>query len=159
MDLIIVPFFALDVSFLDPKLTSDKKPYGPARYNQIVKECYLISKNCNTSYADLMTITPHERKLLLNLIAEEIKRSEEQMARAKAEREASLELGDLEEANLLLAEAEAADSEAKELEPIYNFKMEEIESLPKHFMSLVLISNLGRKQLEELAASVQVPPA
>ncbi|KAL6176270.1 hypothetical protein ACLB2K_052904 [Fragaria x ananassa] len=78
---------------------------------------------------------------------------------AKAEREAALELGDLEEANLLLAEAEAADSEAKELEPIYNFKMEEIESLPKHFMSLVLISNLGRKQLEELAASVQVPPA
>ncbi|KAL6183942.1 hypothetical protein ACLB2K_045352 [Fragaria x ananassa] len=78
---------------------------------------------------------------------------------AKAEREAALELGDLEEANLLLAEAEAADSEAKELEPIYNFKMEEIESLPKHFMSLVLISNLRRKQLEELAASVQVPPA
>lgn len=78
---------------------------------------------------------------------------------AKAEREAALELGDLEEANLLLAEAEAADSEAKELEPIYNFKLEEIDSLPKHFMSMELISNLGRKQLEELAASVQVSPA
>lgn len=78
---------------------------------------------------------------------------------AKAEREAALELGDLEEANLLLAEAEAADSEAKELEPIYNFKLEEVDSLPKHFMSMELISNLGRKQLEELAASVQVSPA
>ncbi|XP_050379053.1 uncharacterized protein LOC126796302 [Argentina anserina] len=78
---------------------------------------------------------------------------------AKAEREAALDLGDIEEANLLLAEAEAADSEAKELEPVYNFKLEEVESLPKHFMSVVLISTLGKKQLEELAASVQVSPA
>ena len=37
---------------------------------------------------------------------------------ATAERIAALELGDLEEANLLLAEAEAADSEAKKLQPI-----------------------------------------
>lgn len=74
---------------------------------------------------------------------------------AKAEREAALELGDLEEANLLLAEAEAADSEAKKLQPIYNLKLEEVESLPKHFISMELISNLGRKQLEDLAASVQ----
>ncbi|PQM37755.1 centrosome-associated protein CEP250 [Prunus yedoensis var. nudiflora] len=74
---------------------------------------------------------------------------------AKAEREAALELGDLEEANLLLAEAEAADSEAKKLQPIYNLKLEEVENLPKHFISMELISNLGRKQLEELAASVQ----
>lgn len=74
---------------------------------------------------------------------------------AKAEREAALELGNLEEANLLLAEAEAADSEANKLQPLYDLKVEEVERLPKQFISVELISNLGWKQLEELAALVQ----
>ncbi|KAF5455538.1 hypothetical protein F2P56_025102 [Juglans regia] len=73
---------------------------------------------------------------------------------ATAERAAALELGDLEEANLLLAEAETADSEAKKLQPIYNFKVEEFENLPSHFISMELVSKLGRKQLAELAAAV-----
>ena len=76
---------------------------------------------------------------------------------AKAERLAAVELGDLEEANLLLAEAEAAEVEAKNLEQSYNFKEEEFENLPKHFMSMELVSNLGGKQLAELAASVHLP--
>lgn len=70
---------------------------------------------------------------------------------------AAVELGDLEEANLLLAEAEAAEVEAKNLEQSYNFKEEEFENLPKHFMSMELVSNLGGKQLAELAASVHLP--
>lgn len=74
---------------------------------------------------------------------------------AKAEREAALELGNLEEANLLLGEAEAADSEANKLQPLYDLKVEEVERLPKQFISVELISNLGWKQLEELAALVQ----
>ncbi|KAM3759000.1 hypothetical protein ACB098_01G087700 [Castanea mollissima] len=78
---------------------------------------------------------------------------------ATAERNAALEFGDLEEANLLLAEAEAADSEAKKLQPIYNFKVEEFEKLPKHFISMELVSNLGRKQLAELAAAVSSSPS
>nr|XP_023899973.1 trichohyalin [Quercus suber]POE51234.1 hypothetical protein CFP56_14671 [Quercus suber] len=78
---------------------------------------------------------------------------------ATAERNAALEFGDLEEANLLLAEAEAADSEAKKLQPIYNFKVEEFENLPKHFISMELVSNLGRKQLAELAAVVSSSPS
>lgn len=78
---------------------------------------------------------------------------------ATADRNAALELGDLEEANLLLAEAEAADSEAKKLEPIYNFKVEEFANLPKHFLSLELVSNLGREQLAELAAAVSSSPS
>jgi hypothetical protein len=73
---------------------------------------------------------------------------------AAAERVAALELGDLEEADLLLAEAEAADSEAKKLQPVYNFKVEEFGNLPKHFISMELVSNLGRKQLAELATDV-----
>ncbi|XVF70161.1 hypothetical protein PTKIN_Ptkin11bG0139200 [Pterospermum kingtungense] len=71
---------------------------------------------------------------------------------ARAERSAALELGDLEEANLLLAEADAADSEAKELQPKYNLKEEEFEDLPKHFISLELVTNLGQKKLADLAA-------
>ncbi|XWS52090.1 hypothetical protein CRYUN_Cryun11dG0037500 [Craigia yunnanensis] len=71
---------------------------------------------------------------------------------ANAEGSAALELGDLEEANLLLAEANAADSEAKELQPKYNLKEEEFEDLPKHFISLELVTNLGQKKLADLAA-------
>ncbi|XP_022717146.1 ribosome-binding protein 1 [Durio zibethinus] len=71
---------------------------------------------------------------------------------AKAERLAALELGDLEGANLLLAEADSADSEAKELQPKFNLKEEEFEDLPKHFISLELLTNLGQKKLADLAA-------
>ncbi|KAK9269895.1 hypothetical protein L1049_025468 [Liquidambar formosana] len=75
---------------------------------------------------------------------------------ATAERSAALELSDVEEAKLLLAEAEAADSEAKKLQPIYNFREEEFANLPKHFISMELVSNLGGKQLAELAASIHL---
>ncbi|KAF2310834.1 hypothetical protein GH714_017533 [Hevea brasiliensis] len=73
---------------------------------------------------------------------------------ATAERFTALELGDTEEANLLLAEAEAAKTEAKKLQPIFNFNEEQFPNLPKHFLSTELVFNLGRKQLAELAASV-----
>ncbi|XP_057489945.1 uncharacterized protein LOC130775954 [Actinidia eriantha] len=72
---------------------------------------------------------------------------------AKAERSASLDLGDLEEADMLLAEAEAAESEARRIQPVYNFKEEEFVNLPKQYVSMELVSNLGGKQLAELAAS------
>ncbi|XP_050212916.1 uncharacterized protein LOC126664530 [Mercurialis annua] len=75
---------------------------------------------------------------------------------ARAESAAALELGDTEEAKLLFAEAEAANAEAKKLQPIYNFNEEDLPNLPKHFISVELISKLGRKQLVELAASVDV---
>ncbi|XWS10999.1 hypothetical protein CRYUN_Cryun38cG0046200 [Craigia yunnanensis] len=71
---------------------------------------------------------------------------------AKAERSAALELGDLEEANFLLTEADAADSEAKELQPKCNLKEEEFEDLPKHSISLELVTNLGQKKLADLPA-------
>ena len=71
--------FASQVNFLDPKLTNDGKPYGPFRYKEIVRECYLISKNCNTSYTDLMSITPIEKNYLLEFITEEFQKTEELM--------------------------------------------------------------------------------
>lgn len=72
---------------------------------------------------------------------------------AKAERSAALELGDLEEADILLAEAEAAESEARKIQPVYNFKEVEFANIPKQYISMELVSNLGGKQLAELAAS------
>ncbi|KAF9596192.1 hypothetical protein IFM89_007510 [Coptis chinensis] len=66
-------------------------------------------------------------------------------ATAMAEISAALELGDLEEANTLLAEAEAADSEAKQLQQAHDLKEEEFENTAKQFISIELIANLGRR--------------
>lgn len=77
---------------------------------------------------------------------------------ATAERSAALELGDLEEANLLLAEAEAAGQEAKKLEEA-NLKEEEFTNLPEHFISMELVTNFGRKQLAELVAAIHLSAA
>lgn len=78
---------------------------------------------------------------------------------AAAEREAALQFGDQDEANLLHVEAEAADAEAKEMQLLHNFKVEEFVNLPKHFISMELVANLGRKQLAELAATINISPA
>ena len=63
--------------------TKDGKPVGPELYKQLVKEAYVITKNTNTSYTDLMNITPTERKYILEFIKEELdqvhKAREEQM--------------------------------------------------------------------------------
>ena len=42
--------------------------FAPKRYKEIVRECYLISKNLNTSYSDTMKLTPLERSYLLQLL-------------------------------------------------------------------------------------------
>ena len=72
-------------SFLDQQTTKDGKPYGPIRFRQIVKELYILSKQLNSSYTDLLDITPTERDLLINFIIEENKKSEETMEKIKAE--------------------------------------------------------------------------
>ena len=64
---------------------SSGEPYGPVRFRQIIKECYLIAKNCNTSYTDLLNITPMEKNELINLIIDENKKSEEAMQKIKNE--------------------------------------------------------------------------
>lgn len=75
--------FASQVNFLDPKLSPSGEPYGPWRYKEIVKECYFISKNCNTSYVDLMNITPVERNYLLEFIQDEIRKTQEAVQQVK----------------------------------------------------------------------------
>lgn len=73
-------------------------------------------------------------------------------ATVSCERSAALELGDIEEANILLAEAEAADSEAKKLQSLYNISATEFRSVCERFIPMELVSSLDGKQLEELAA-------
>ena len=63
--------FGFNQIFLDPKLTEEGKPYGPERYRRIVQECYLISKNMNTSYTDVLKMTPIEREYLINFLLED----------------------------------------------------------------------------------------
>lgn len=78
--------FASQVNFLDPQLTNDGKPYGPYRYKEIIRECYYISKTINTSYNDLLKITPIERQYLLSFIVEDINKEKEMIEKAKKER-------------------------------------------------------------------------
>lgn len=71
--------FARTVNFLTPKLTNDGKPYGPIRFKQLVQECYLISKNINTSYNDVVQMTPTERQYILSFLAEEAHKVQQQL--------------------------------------------------------------------------------
>lgn len=76
--IIPLPFASLPNS-LDPQTTKDGTPYGPMRYKEIVKECYYISHNINTSYNEALKISPSERELLIKMIAEDIKKQKEQI--------------------------------------------------------------------------------
>lgn len=72
---------------MDPQYLSDGSPYGPARYKQIVVECYRISHRINTSYTDLMKVTPLERKYMLDMIDLEDKKQQEEMDKLKKKSE------------------------------------------------------------------------
>jgi hypothetical protein len=60
----------LDQSFLDPQTSNDGSPYGPKRFKEIVKECWFISDNLNTSYTDVLDLSFQERFYLIELINE-----------------------------------------------------------------------------------------
>lgn len=80
--------FASDVSFLNPLKTDDGKPYGPIRYEQIVKEAYVICKSCYCSYQDVLDMSVVEKNILLKLIQAEIEKAQERNEKLKAEVEA-----------------------------------------------------------------------
>lgn len=66
----LLHFFASGPSFLDPQLSNDGTPYGPKRYKEIVKECWYVSDNLNTSYTDVLDLSYQERIYLINCINE-----------------------------------------------------------------------------------------
>ena len=84
-----MPPFASHLNFLDQQLTEDGRPYGPTRYKQIVKECYVLTRKLHTSYTDLLKISPTERQYLIEFLQEEIKAQNDMIKKAKAEREKS----------------------------------------------------------------------
>lgn len=62
-----------------PQLTSDGKPYGPARYKRLVEECYFISKYTHTSYLDVLQMSPLEKDYIISFIQDEQKREQKQL--------------------------------------------------------------------------------
>ena len=71
---------------MDPKSTDDGRPYGPVRFEQIVRERYLISKHMNTSYNDVGEITPLERSYLIEYIERELRAQKEMIDKVKSNR-------------------------------------------------------------------------
>lgn len=64
-------------------MTSDGKPYAPLKYKSIVSECYVISKSINTSYTDLMKITPTERSYMVEFINKEYDETQKELQKLK----------------------------------------------------------------------------
>lgn len=71
---------------MDPQTTNDGKPYGPIRYEEIVKERYVISKAIHTSYNDVGKITPAERQYILKYLVEEAQESKERLKKLEESR-------------------------------------------------------------------------
>ena len=64
---------------MDPQKTKDGKPYGPARYEELVKERYVISSVINTSYNEVGQMTPTERTYIIKYIINEREKQKEQL--------------------------------------------------------------------------------
>ena len=69
--------FALDQSFLDPLISKDGSPYGPKRYKEIVRECWFISDQLHTSYADVLDLSYQERVYLIECITDKQKATQQ----------------------------------------------------------------------------------
>ena len=76
--------FASQMSFLDPQLTKDGRPYAPLRYKRILQDCYTITRNTNIDYQSIMNMSVTEREYIMSFIIEEatnIKKQNEEMQR------------------------------------------------------------------------------
>ena len=78
------------MSFSDPqqliKTDDGEMPYGVYRFQQIVDECFIISKTINTSYTDLMDISIRERDRMIEIIIEDNKKQKEELDKIKAKK-------------------------------------------------------------------------
>lgn len=64
-----LPFVSL-LNFLYQRYDEKGNPIGPRRFKEIVEECWFISKSINTSYTDILQVTPLERRYLIDIIKE-----------------------------------------------------------------------------------------
>ena len=74
----------MDRSFLDPRTSEDGKPYAPKRFKELVKECWYVSDNLNTSYTDVLDLSVAERTFLIKFIREKQEATKEAIEAAKA---------------------------------------------------------------------------
>lgn len=78
------------MSFSDPqqliKTDDGEMPYGIYRFQQIIDECFIISKTINTSYTDLMDISIRERDRMIEIIIEDNKKQKEELDKIKAKK-------------------------------------------------------------------------
>jgi hypothetical protein len=81
---IFVPTFASGPSFLDPQTSSDGTPYGPKRFKEIIKECWYICDNTNTSYTDVLDVSIQERRCLIENINAKHDATKKAMEEARA---------------------------------------------------------------------------
>ena len=79
------PFFDSGLSFLDPQMSKDGKPYGPKRYREIVKECWYISDQLHTSYSDVLDLSYQERVYLIECIHEKQVATQKAVEQLKAQ--------------------------------------------------------------------------
>ena len=68
---------------------SNGEPYGPHHFKQLVKQLYIISKSCYTSYTDLLDITPAEKDILWACIDEENEARQQIIEKAKQKNSSS----------------------------------------------------------------------
>lgn len=78
------------MSFSDPqqliKTDDGEMPYGVYRFQQIIDECFIISKTINTSYTDLMNISIRERDRMIEIIVEDNKKQKEELDKIKTKK-------------------------------------------------------------------------
>lgn len=74
--------FASNQNFLTPLFDENGKALGPKIYEDLVTECYYISKYIHTSFNELLDVTPADRALLLKNISAEAKKNQEQYEKA-----------------------------------------------------------------------------
>ena len=85
MGTILLHRFASNQNFLTPLYDENGNPTGPKIYEELNRECYLISKYINTSYNEVLDIAYAERMMLLKNISDEAKRNKEKYDQEMAE--------------------------------------------------------------------------
>ncbi|XP_076881724.1 uncharacterized protein LOC143529931 [Bidens hawaiensis] len=161
-----------------PEIESEKRVFATARN---FKEAARIANEAKTLYAEKETLQLkiYEDSSTLKKIEDELNQNVQKLqekeenvlimekeleavrykrlvlvaSAAKAERSAAMKIGDVEEANILLQEAEVADLEARKIQS--DCKNEEIDGeMLNSFVSMELVSTLDKNQLAELASNI-----
>lgn len=70
-------------------MSKDGTPYGPKRFKELVKECWYISDQINTSYTDVLDLSVMERIYLIECINEKQAATQKAVDQMKAQQKAN----------------------------------------------------------------------